>query len=194
MKKLPEYDDTKSLTHPQGAPRGLLLHYMLRKIAQSPCHGYEILQDIESKTEGAWRPGAGSIYPILKKLVAKGYIKADAGARGADRKVYSITPNGLEFIKEDEKMFRNSARNWMAMRRLFVELIQPEDLSRFLSEGTKGQFELAREIISGKLNIMPPKEREYILKEYVLDLERQLEWANRTLKEIKPAMVVRARK
>ncbi len=116
---------------------------MLHKISQSPCHGYEILQDIDSKTEGAWRPGAGSIYPILKKLVTKGYIKAAAGARGADRKVYSITPNGLEFIKEDEKMLRNSGRNWMAMRRLFVELIQPEDMLRFMSEGTKEQFELS---------------------------------------------------
>src|SRR5580698_694175 len=100
--QLPEHGEMKSLTHPQGAPRGLLLHYMLRKIAQSPCHGYEILQDIDSKTEGAWRPGAGSIYPILKKLVTNGYIKANEGTRGVDRKVYSITPKGLESIKEDE--------------------------------------------------------------------------------------------
>ena len=191
---MPEHVDSKSLTHPQGAPRGLLLHYMLHKISQSPCHGYEILQDIDSKTEGAWRPGAGSIYPILKKLVVKGYIKAAAGARGADRKVYSITSKGLEFINEDEKMLRNSGRNWMAMRRLFLELLKPEDLTRFVSEGTKGQFELAQEIISSKMNVIPPKDREYILKEYVLNLERQLEWANQALKEIKPAVEIRVRK
>ena len=76
---------------------------------------------LTSKTEGALEDRCGIDYPILKKLVTKGYIKAAAGARGADRKVYSITPNGLEFIKEDEKMLRNSGRNWMAMRRLFVE-------------------------------------------------------------------------
>jgi DNA-binding PadR family transcriptional regulator len=192
--KMPEHADTKALTHPQGAPRGLLLHYMLRKIAQNPCHGYEILQDIDSKTEGAWRPGAGSIYPILKKLVANGYIKANEGTRGADRKVYAITPKGLESIKEDEKLFLNSGRNWMAMRRLFVELIQPEHLMRFMSEGTKGQFELTQEIMSSKMDVMPQKDREYVLKEYVLNLERQLEWANRTLKEIKPAAEVRTRK
>lgn len=182
------------MTHPQGAPRGLLLHYMLRKIAQNPCHGYEILQDIDSKTEGAWRPGAGSIYPILKKLVANGYIKANEGTRAVDRKVYSITQKGLESIKEDEKLFLNSGRNWMAMRRLFVELIQPEHLTRFMSEGTKGQFELTQEIMSNKMDVMSPNDREYILKEYVLNLERQLEWANRTLKELKPAAEVRTRK
>ena len=191
---MPREEDTKSLTHPQGAPRGLLLHYMLRKIAQSPCHGYEILQDIDSKTEGAWRPGAGSIYPILKKLVASGYIKVDEGARGDDRKVYSITEKGLESIKEDEKLFLNSGRNWMAMRRLFVELMQPEHLNRFVSEATKGQFELTQEIITSKMSAMPAKDREYLLKEYVLNLERQLEWANRLLKELKPTVESRGRK
>ena len=191
---MPEHAETKSLTHPQGAPRGLLLHYMLRKIAQSPCHGYEILQDIDSKTEGAWRPGAGSIYPILKKLVAKGYIKANEGTRGLDRKVYSITQKGLDSIKEDEKIFLNSGRNWMAMRRLFLELIQPEHLTRFMSEGTKSQFELAQEIITTKMGGMSPKEREYILKEYALNLERQLEWANNALKELRPTAEVRSRK
>jgi DNA-binding PadR family transcriptional regulator len=167
---------------------------MLRKIAQSPCHGYEILQDIDSKTEGAWRPGAGSIYPILKKLVTNGYIKADEGARGVDRKVYSITPKGMESIKEDEKLFLNSGRNWTAMRRLFVELIQPEHLMRFMSEGTKSQFEITQEIISSKMNAMPAKDREYILKEYVLNLERQLEWATQTLKDIRPAAELKTRK
>lgn len=187
-------EGNKSLTHPQGAPRGLLLHYMLRKIAQSPCHGYEILQDIDSKTEGAWRPGAGSIYPILKKLVAKGYIKANEGTRGVDRKVYSITQKGLDSIKEDEKMFLNSGRNLMAMRRLFLEWIQPEHLTRFLSEGTKSQFELTQEVVTSKMGSMSPKEREYILKEYALNLERQLEWANRMLKEIRPTVEARGRK
>src|SRR3989454_929546 len=57
------------LQRPHGAPRGLLMHYALYKIAQRPSHGYELLQDIESRTEGAWRPGAGSIYPMLKKMV-----------------------------------------------------------------------------------------------------------------------------
>jgi len=186
--------ETKALTHPQGAPRGLLLHYILRKIAQSPCHGYEILQDIDSKTEGAWRPGAGSIYPILKKLVANGYIKANEGTRGVDRKVYSITQRGLDSIKEDEKLFLNSGRNWMAMRRLFIELMRPEQLARFMSDGTKGQFELTQEIVTSRMGELSSKEKEYILREYVLNLERQLEWANAALRDVRPTAEVRTRK
>jgi DNA-binding PadR family transcriptional regulator len=192
--KMPEKGGSRSLTHPQGAPRGLLLHYMLRKIGKQPCYGYEILQDIDSKTSGAWRPGAGSIYPILKKLVANGYIKADEGAKGVDRKVYSITPKGMESLKEDEKMFLNSGQKWMAMRGLFIELIQPEHLMRFMSDGTKAQFELTQEIIETRSKEMPARDLEFILKEYSLNLERQLEWANRTLKGVKPAAEAKTKK
>ncbi len=166
---------------------------MLRRISQKPCHGYEILQDIDSKTEGAWRPGAGSVYPILKKLLENGYIQSDDKV-GADRRVYTITQKGIESLEEDKQLFLNSGEKWMAMRRLFVELIGPEQLSRFLSEGTRSQFEIAQEIIRTKSKDIPPKELEYILRDYMLNLERQLEWANRVLKEMKSAAVVRARK
>jgi DNA-binding PadR family transcriptional regulator len=166
---------------------------MLRRISQKPCHGYEILQDIDSKTEGAWRPGAGSIYPILKKLLANGYIQSD-DKTGADRRVYSITAKGQDSLKDDEKMFLSSAQKAMAMRRLFIELIDPKQLVRFLSDGTRGQFEMAQEIIRTKTQEIPPKELEYLLKEYMLNLERQLEWANRTLGEIKPMVDVKAKR
>jgi len=185
---------TRSLTHPQGAPRGLLLHYMLRKIGKEPCYGYEILQDIDSKTSGAWRPGAGSVYPILKKLVADGYIKADEGVKGEDRKVYSITQKGVDALKEDEKLFLNSGQKWMAMRSLFIELIQPEQLMRFMSDGIKSQFELTQEIIETRSKEMSRNDLEFILKEYALNLDQQLEWAKKNLKDLKPETQTRMKK
>jgi DNA-binding PadR family transcriptional regulator len=159
---------------------------MLRKIGKQPCYGYEILQDIDSKTSGAWRPGAGSVYPILKKLVANGYIRAEEGAGGADRKVYSITEKGVESLREDEKMFLNSGQKWMAMRSLFIELIQPEHLMRFMSDGTRSQFELTQEIVESRRKEIPAKDLEFILKEYSLNLEQQLDWAKKSLRDLKP--------
>jgi len=172
----------------------LLLHYMLRKIGKEPCYGYEILQDIDSKTSGAWRPGAGSVYPILKKLVADGYIKADEGVKGEDRKVYSITQKGVDALKEDEKLFLNSGQKWMAMRSLFIELIQPEQLMRFMSDGIKSQFELTQEIIETRSKEMSRNDLEFILKEYALNLDQQLEWAKKNLKDLKPETQTRMKK
>jgi len=166
----------------------MLLHYVLHRIALSPCHGYEILQDIDSKTDGAWRPGAGSIYPILKKLFVSGYIATDDKARGVDRKVYSITEKGREVLKSDEMMFLSSGQKWMAMRRLFLELIEPRHVSQFLSDGTRVQFQLAQEVLSTRMKEIPPRELEFMLKDYILNLERQLEWANEILKETTPTV------
>jgi DNA-binding PadR family transcriptional regulator len=82
---------------PQGAPRGVLIYWMLHRIARSPTYGYEILTEIEQKTEGAWRPGPGSIYPLLKKLASKGYVQVEPSKTGrTDQTKYKITPKGAE--------------------------------------------------------------------------------------------------
>jgi len=111
-----------------------------------------------------------------------------------DLYIIVITAKGQESLKDDEKMFLNSAQKAMSMRRLFIELIDPKQLVRFLSDGTRGQFEMAQEIIRTKTHEIPPKELEYLLKEYMLNLERQLEWANRALGEIKPMVDVKAKR
>ncbi|MGH2356791.1 MAG: PadR family transcriptional regulator [Candidatus Limnocylindria bacterium] len=28
-----------------------------------PMHGYEVIQHLETRTQGRWRPSAGSVYP-----------------------------------------------------------------------------------------------------------------------------------
>jgi hypothetical protein len=38
-------------------------------------------------------------------------------------------------------------------------------------------------VIKTKMKDIPPKELEFMLKDYTLNLERQLEWAGRMLKE-----------
>ena len=39
-------------------------------------HGYEMIKEIEERTQGAWVPSAGSIYPILQLLEEEGLIRA----------------------------------------------------------------------------------------------------------------------
>src|SRR2546428_5773464 len=108
MRQSKSREDDSPTAHDRlhSAPKGLLRYYILHKIAQKPIHGYEIIQDIDSKTDGAWRPGAGSIYPILKKLVSEGLIKADPEPSDeATRRVYHITPKGVESLAHAKEMF-----------------------------------------------------------------------------------------
>jgi DNA-binding PadR family transcriptional regulator len=170
---------------PQGAPRGLLVHYILYKIASKPSHGYEILQSIEESTKGAWRPGPGSTYPILKKLVREEMIKVDSAARGDARRIYHITPKGLEQLKAAKQMLADYGKRWQALRGLIAELIDKEHLEVFLVEGSKNHFQFTQDIFRMNMKNLPPTEWEYILKEYILNLERQLDWARRVLEEMK---------
>jgi len=168
------------------APKGLLRYYILHKIAQKPIHGYEIIQDIDSKTEGAWRPGAGSLYPILKKLVSEGLIKADPEPSSeATRRVYQITPKGVESLAHAKEMFTNFQQRFSSLRRLFIELIDPENLATFFVDGSNRQFQMAQEMLESKQNKISPADLDYILKEYTLNLEKQMTWANRMLNRSK---------
>jgi DNA-binding PadR family transcriptional regulator len=186
MKDEYEGEESHSISQPHAAPRGLLLVYLLHKIALKPAHGYEILQDIEAKTNGAWRPGAGSIYPILKKLLANGFIETDCADVGeTGHKVYSITSKGLTFMKEIKKNYSNAGQRWSSMRGIFLELMENSDLSKFFTDGVRMQSDFAQEIFKSKGNKIPREEAEYTLKEYILILERQLAWANQTLSQLK---------
>jgi DNA-binding PadR family transcriptional regulator len=169
---------------PQGAPRGLLVYYILYRIAQKPVHGYEILQDIDSKTEGAWRPGPGSIYPLLKKLVTEGLIKVDPSSV-SEQHVYHITPNGKKHLEEARQMFADVAKKWTSMRRIFMELMDARDLGSFFIDGSRAQFQIAQDTMESKIKHLSPSEARFILREYALNLERQSEWCDSFLRSLK---------
>jgi len=157
---------------------------VLHRIAEKPAHGYDLLQEIESKTEGVWRPGAGSIYPILKELVNGGYIKAESRRKtGKQQHIYNITPGGRALLKRSSEMFMKTGQNWGAMRSILMELVDPKNIPAMFTHMTSGQFAFLRGILESKKDKIPRKEIQFMLKEYALNLERQLDWTKRTLKK-----------
>ena len=57
-------------------------------------HGYEMIQEIDSRTGGAWRPSPGSIYPTLQLLEDEGLVIASADDSGGGRKRFALTEVG----------------------------------------------------------------------------------------------------
>src|SRR6266516_625546 len=57
------------------APKGLLRYYILHKIAQKPIHGYEIIQDIDSKTEAHGDPAQAHSTPSSRNSSLKASSK-----------------------------------------------------------------------------------------------------------------------
>ena len=76
---------------PRRMRRGDIRTAVLAVLDEQPRHGYEVIQALEEKTGGAWRPSAGSIYPTLQLLEDEGL------ARSSDRdgkRVYELTEAG----------------------------------------------------------------------------------------------------
>lgn len=73
------------------APRGEVRTAVLALLAEQPMHGYQMIQEIEQRTLGQWKPSAGSIYPTLQMLTDDGLIQSDASN---GRKTYSLTEEG----------------------------------------------------------------------------------------------------
>ena len=64
---------------------------VLALLLERPMHGYEIIQELDSRTNGIWRPSPGSIYPTLQLLEDEGLITAEAEG---GRKSYRLTDDG----------------------------------------------------------------------------------------------------
>jgi DNA-binding PadR family transcriptional regulator len=62
-------------------------------IRRSPRNGAEIMTEIETMTQGWWRPSPGSVYPVLDDLAIEGMIKKRDDGR------YELTDRGKESIE-----------------------------------------------------------------------------------------------
>jgi DNA-binding PadR family transcriptional regulator len=61
-------------------------------------HGYEMIQELEARTGGQWRPSAGSIYPTLQLLEDEGLVK---GEEVNGKRVFSLTDAGRKAADEE---------------------------------------------------------------------------------------------
>ena len=64
---------------------------LLALLLERPMHGYEMIQELESRTGGIWRPSPGSVYPTLQLLEDEGFIEPEAEG---SRKSYRLTEAG----------------------------------------------------------------------------------------------------
>ncbi len=79
---------------------GAMRYVVLQLIADKPRHGYEIIKEIEQRAGGAYAPSPGAIYPLLSMLLDLGHVSAEMEG---NKKLHSITPEGLDFLAENRQ-------------------------------------------------------------------------------------------
>ena len=77
------------------ARRGDIRTAALLLLAEEPRNGYSIMQEIEQRSDGVWRPSPGSVYPALAQLEDEGLIRSE---ESEGRKRFAITDAGRELL------------------------------------------------------------------------------------------------
>ena len=83
--------------------RGWTQFLFLRLIHEKPMHGYQIMEELNKRGFlQKDRLEAGSVYTILRRMEHHGLMTSEweEVADGPDRRVYTVTPEGAQILKE----------------------------------------------------------------------------------------------
>ncbi len=100
--------------------KGNIDSLLLSLIGREPMYGYQILKDLEQKSQGYFRFKEGTLYPALHRLEKAGLIasKWEGLPAGRQRRYYHITDKGAGLLAMKRSQWADFA---MAMNRI----IQP---------------------------------------------------------------------
>jgi PadR family transcriptional regulator, regulatory protein PadR len=87
--------------------QGTLDLLILKTLAPGPTHGWDIAQRIQQVSQDVLRVGQGSLYPALHRLEARGWVAAEWGASGNNRraKFYALTAEGQRQLAAETELW-----------------------------------------------------------------------------------------
>jgi DNA-binding PadR family transcriptional regulator len=134
------------------ARRGDIRTAALLLLAEEPRNGYQIMQEVEERSEGVWRPSPGSVYPALQQLEDEGLTRIEDHD---GRKLYALTDAGRKVVDERgsdqpapwQEIGGDLSSEAQALGRLAREVAYA--FAQVVRTGSPGQMEKAREVLAG---------------------------------------------
>ncbi|MBX4268316.1 PadR family transcriptional regulator [Clostridium estertheticum] len=98
--------------------KGSTVILILKLINKKTMYGYEMIKEMEEKSNGIFTLKEGTLYPILHTLESKGLVESywDEGSSKRKRKYYRILEAGKLSLKEKEEewsTFRTAVDNML---------------------------------------------------------------------------------
>jgi Predicted transcriptional regulators len=133
------------------ARKGDVRSAILSLLSEAPTNGYGLIKAIQAKSEGAWRPSPGSVYPTLQQLVDEGLI---APTSAGPRSEYELTETGRAYVAENQAQldaaWTTSRGPWQEQGDLLTAARKLAGVVRQVaSEGTPEQRASATEKLDG---------------------------------------------
>ncbi|MBQ4530079.1 MAG: helix-turn-helix transcriptional regulator [Lachnospiraceae bacterium] len=77
---------------------------VMRLLEEKDMYGYEMIDNLQKKSQNVFNLKAGTLYPLLHSLENKGYLKSyEKEANGKTRKYYSLTNEGKRHLQEKKE-------------------------------------------------------------------------------------------
>ena len=88
---------------------------ILRLLEDKDMYGYEMIENLEKKSNNVFTLKAGTLYPLLHSLEEKKYLKSyEDEVNGKLRKYYSLTKEGKKYLgtkKEEWQEYQTAVLN-----------------------------------------------------------------------------------
>jgi len=111
------------MRHTAMVPKGFIRYQVLESLNKQSMSGSEIINEIEARTNGRWKPSPGSVYPLLSWLQDNGHIR-ELPSDQSGMKRYELTDSGKDVLKQQrkimedqEKMIDEQKKNYVKFRR-----------------------------------------------------------------------------
>ncbi len=166
------------MRHMASVPKGFLRYYVLRLLSEEPMSGSEIMNEIEKRTDGRWKPSPGSIYPLLAWLQDKGCTK-EVPEQEAGIKRYALTDQGKAFLEEHFKRKEE-------LRKKFGFVISPfPGIFGFnvYSEKTRELVEACKKMVKASWNLLDGLREKYS-EEVVAEVREVMEQTTEKIEEM----------
>jgi len=141
------------MRHMATVPKGFLRYQVLELLNEKPLSGSEIMDEMEKKTNGSWRPSPGSVYPLLAWLQDNSYIKeVPSEIQEAGIKRYMLTDKGKQLLEDQRRLKGNFAKGKIFAPPLFGSLWlripsgEAEELRAALNRLIKAFFNLGMDL------------------------------------------------
>lgn len=78
---------------------------ILKLLENEDMYGYQMIEELERKSDNTFSLKAGTLYPLLHKLEEQEMLTSyeENSETGRQRKYYGITKNGKEMLAKEEK-------------------------------------------------------------------------------------------
>src|SRR5262245_20504061 len=83
------------------------LFHVLLALVDGEKHGYAIMKDVSERTGGQVQLGTGTLYGIVKRLLADGLIRESAAGSTDRRRAYRLTAFGRKVALAESQRLRD---------------------------------------------------------------------------------------